>query len=55
MSVLNVLLILLLLAFFGVIPAWPYSHAWGWGPSGLLFVLVVVLAIAAVSGGRLKA
>ena len=43
----TILLIILVLALFGAIPAWPHSRGWGYGPSGLLgLVLVVVLIMA---------
>ena len=43
----TVLLILLILLVVGAIPAWPHSRGWGYGPSGLLgLVLVVVLVMA---------
>ena len=38
------LLILIILLLVGGLPAWPYSRQWGYGPSGLLgFVLIVLL------------
>jgi hypothetical protein len=43
----TLLLIVLILLLVGVIPAWPHSRSWGYGPSGLLgLVLVVVLVMA---------
>jgi len=46
---LTILLIVLLLAVFGVLPAWPYSSDWGYFPSGtlglLLLILIVVLLV----------
>jgi hypothetical protein len=43
----TILLIILVLALLGAIPAWPHSRSWGYGPSGLLgLVLVVVLIMA---------
>ena len=43
----TILLIILVLALLGAIPAWPHSRGWGYGPSGLLgLVLVVVLIMA---------
>ena len=43
----TVLLIVLILLLVGAIPAWPHSRGWGYGPSGLLgLVLVVVLVMA---------
>jgi Protein of unknown function (DUF3309). len=43
----TLLLIVLILLLVGAIPAWPHSRDWGYGPSGLLgLVLVVVLVMA---------
>ena len=38
-----ILLILLVLLFLGAFPAWPYARTWGYGPSGLMGVLLVIL------------
>ena len=41
-----VLFILLILLILGGLPTWPYSHSWGYFPSGILgLVLVVVLLV----------
>jgi hypothetical protein len=46
MSVGTILLIVLVLLLLGVIPSWPHSKSWGYGPSGILgLVLVVVLVL----------
>jgi hypothetical protein len=45
-----VLIILLLFGGVGVSPAWGYSRGWGWGPSGLVGILLVVLIIAVLLG-----
>ncbi|HET7010042.1 MAG TPA: DUF3309 family protein [Anaerolineales bacterium] len=42
----TILLVILLLLLIGALPAWPYSRSWGYGPSGLLGVLLVVLVVA---------
>jgi hypothetical protein len=43
----TILIILLILALIGAIPSWGYSRNWGYGPSGILgVVLVVVLVLA---------
>jgi len=34
MSIGTILLIIIFLMFIGVIPAWPHSRGWGYGPSG---------------------
>ncbi len=51
MSVSTILLIVLLLILIGAFPSWPYSRGWGYYPSGILGVLVIVLVIAMLMGG----
>jgi hypothetical protein len=46
----TILLIVLILLLLGAVPAWPYSRGWGYGPSGALGLLVVVLLVLAVTG-----
>ncbi len=46
----TVLLIVLILLLVGAIPSWPHSRSWGYGPSGLLGVVLVVLLILALTG-----
>lgn len=46
----TILLIILVLLLIGAIPAWPYSRAWGYGPSGILGLIVVVLLILVLMG-----
>ena len=41
----TILLIVLILLLLGAVPAWPYSRNWGYGPSGVLSLIVVVLLI----------
>lgn len=41
----TVLLIVLILLLLGVIPSWPHSRTWGYGPSGFLGVLLVVVLV----------
>jgi hypothetical protein len=42
----TILLIVLLLAVLGLIPTWPHSRKWGYGPSGGVgIVLVIVLGL----------
>jgi hypothetical protein len=40
-----ILLIILILLLIGAAPAWPHSRGWGYAPSGLLSLLVVVLLV----------
>ena len=50
MTTSSLLLVILLLLFLGVVPAWPHSRAWGYGPSGLLGTLLVILVVLMVLG-----
>jgi hypothetical protein len=45
MSVTTLLVILLVLVLIGALPVYPYSRDWGYYPSGLLAVVVVVVAL----------
>jgi hypothetical protein len=45
-----VLIVLLVLLFIGAIPTWPFSAGWGYAPSGLLFLVLIVLLILALTG-----
>jgi len=40
-----ILLLILLLLIVGALPTWPYSTAWGYYPSGLGLVVLIVLLI----------
>lgn len=46
----TVLIVLLILLLLGAIPAYPYSREWGYGPSGILGVVLVVVLILALTG-----
>jgi hypothetical protein len=50
MSIGTILLIVLVLALVGVIPSWPHSRSWGYGPSGIVGLLVVVLLVLLLMG-----
>jgi hypothetical protein len=49
-SRMTLLMVILLLVLVGAIPAWPYSRSWGYTPSGLLLVLLVVLLVLSATG-----
>jgi hypothetical protein len=52
MGISTILLILLILLLVGALPSWPYSRGWGYGPSGGLgTILVIVLIIVLLRGG----
>ena len=46
----TILLIVLILALVGVLPTWPHSSAWGYGPSGIVGVLVLIVVVLFVLG-----
>ena len=46
----TILLIILILMLVGVLPTWPHSQSWGYGPSGLLGVVVLILIILVLTG-----
>ena len=48
----TVLLVILILALLGMLPTWPHSRSWGYGPSGMVGT-VLVIVIALVLLGRL--
>jgi hypothetical protein len=44
------LVIILILVLIGVLPAWPHSAAWGYGPSGGVGLLLTILAVLMITG-----
>lgn len=50
MSVGTIILIVLVLMLIGVVPAWPHSRGWGYGPTGGIGLIVVVLLILLLMG-----
>jgi hypothetical protein len=49
-SVATILLIVLVLVLVGALPSWPHSAGWGYGPSGVVGLLLVVLLILLLLG-----
>ncbi|SAL57591.1 hypothetical protein AWB68_02831 [Caballeronia choica] len=50
MTIGTILLIILILLLIGAIPSWPHSRAWGYGPSGILGVVLVVVIVLLLMG-----
>jgi hypothetical protein len=48
MSLLVLILVVLLLV--GALPTWPYSSGWGYGPSGLLGLILIIVLVFALMG-----
>lgn len=46
----TILLIVLVLALIGAIPAWPYSSGWGYYPAGGLGLIVLIVLILLLTG-----
>ncbi|MFM2288366.1 MAG: hypothetical protein RL684_1509 [Pseudomonadota bacterium] len=46
----TILLIVLVLALIGAIPAWPHSRSWGYGPTGGLGVVLIVVVVLLLTG-----
>jgi hypothetical protein len=47
---LTILIVLLVLMLLGAIPRWPHSRNWGYGPSGGLTLVVVILLVLMLTG-----
>ncbi|WP_374580929.1 DUF3309 family protein [Pseudoduganella sp.] len=46
----TILLILLVLIVIGALPTWPHSRSWGYAPSSIAGLIVVVLLILLLTG-----
>jgi hypothetical protein len=50
MSTGTILIVILVLILLGVIPTWPHSRSWGYGPSGALGVVLIILLVLLLMG-----
>jgi uncharacterized membrane-anchored protein len=50
MSLGTILLIVLILMLVGVLPTWPHARSWGYGPSGIVGVILVVVLVMFLMG-----
>ena len=48
----TILLIILVLALLGSLPAWPYSAGWGYYPAGGLGILLIIVILFAMLDRR---
>ena len=46
----TILIVILILLLLGVFPAWPHSRSWGYGPTGGVGLLVLVLIVLLLTG-----
>ena len=50
MSLGMILLIVVILALAGVLPTWPHARGWGYGPSGVVGVILVIVIVLFLMG-----
>jgi Protein of unknown function (DUF3309) len=50
MSLGTILLIILVLILLGVLPTWRHSKSWGYAPSGVVGVILVILLLLFLTG-----
>jgi hypothetical protein len=48
--VLTILIIVVIILALGSAPSWPYSRGWGYYPSGLFGLILLILIILALTG-----
>jgi len=46
----TVLIVILILLLVGALPTWPYSAGWGYGPGGILGLVLIVIVVLALTG-----
>lgn len=46
----TIILVLLVLMFFGALPSWPHSSGWGYGPSGAFGTVAIVVVVLLLLG-----
>lgn len=46
----TILLVLLVLMLIGAVPAWPHSRSWGYGPTGGLGLVLVIVLLLVLTG-----
>lgn len=46
----TILIVILILILIGALPTWGYSRNWGYGPGGLVGVLLIILIVLALTG-----
>ena len=46
----TIIIIILILVLVGALPHWGYSGGWGYGPSGGVFLIVIILVVLLLMG-----
>ncbi len=50
MSLGTILLIVVVLLLIGVLPSWPHSRSWGYGPTGGLGLVLIIIIVLLLTG-----
>jgi len=50
MTLTTILILILILILIGAVPSWPYSRGWGYGPSGIVGVILLVVLVLILMG-----
>jgi hypothetical protein len=50
MDLVTILVIVLILVAIGALPSWPHSRSWGYGPTGIIGFILIVIVILALLG-----
>ncbi|HLL76812.1 MAG TPA: DUF3309 domain-containing protein [Pyrinomonadaceae bacterium] len=46
----TILIVILILLLLGAVPTWPHSRGWGYYPSGILGIILIIVIILALMG-----
>jgi hypothetical protein len=50
MSLGAILLVIVVLMLIGVLPTWPHARGWGYGPSGIAGVVLIIVIVLFLLG-----
>lgn len=50
MPISTLVIVVLILVLIGAVPAWPHSRSWGYGPSGIIGVVLVAVLVLLLMG-----
>ena len=50
MSIGLILAVIVVLMLVGVLPTWPHARSWGYGPSGIVGVILVIVLVLFLMG-----
>jgi hypothetical protein len=46
----TILIVVLILMLLGVLPTWGHSRSWGYGPSGAVGIILIILIVLMLTG-----